>query len=94
MTICQKRLLYTFLIFIFAYPPLLAQNNLMKEITIGELKQVSIAHLLEKLSAKQHFSFAYNNKIIPADSLISLSAYTGPLIGLREKNLGENYEFK
>lgn len=94
MSICKKRSLNTILIFIIAYLPLSAQNNLMKGVTIGEQQQVSIAHLLEKISDKQNFSFAYNNKIIPADSLVSLSAYSGPLLGLLEKILGENYEFK
>jgi hypothetical protein len=90
----MKRLLPAFLILMISYAPLTAQHHLMKGVTIAGQQQVSIAHLLEKLSGKQEFSFAYNNKIVPADSLVSLSGYSGTLLGLLEKILGENYEFK
>lgn len=94
MTICKKRLLPTFFIFIISYSPLLAQSNLLKEVTIGAHKQERIANLLAIISNKQSFSFAYNNKVIPADSLVSVSGYSGTVMGLLEKILGEHYEFK
>lgn len=92
--ISKKQLLYTFFIFIISHSPLLAQSNLMKEVTIGGQTKEPIEQLLEKISGKQNFSFAYNNKVIPADSLVSVSGYRGTLLGLLEKILGENYEFK
>lgn len=69
MIISKKRLLNTYFIFIISYSPLLAQSNLTKAVNIGAQKQESIAHLLKKISAKQNFSFTYNNKVVPADSL-------------------------
>ncbi|WP_158800027.1 hypothetical protein [Pedobacter sp. L105] len=66
----------------------------MKELTIGAQTKEPIAHLLEQISGKQNFSFAYNNKVVPADSLVSVSGYRGTLSGLLEKMLGESYEFK
>lgn len=90
----NKRRLLTIIICLLSYTPLLAQNFLASDITIAPQKQQSIAHLLELLTDKQHFSFAYNNKIVPADSLVSLSAYSGTLLGALDKILGEQYEFK
>ena len=94
MIINKKRFLNTLLISITFYTPLFAQSNLMKQVIIGEQKQEPMAQLLDKISSKQNFYFAYNNKVVPADSLVSVSGYRGTLFSLLEKLLGENYEFK
>jgi hypothetical protein len=94
MIVNKKRLLNTLLISIIFYTPVFAQSNLMKQVTIGEQKQEPMAQLLDKISSKQNFYFAYNNKVVPADSLVSVSGYRGTLFSLLEKLLGENYEFK
>ena len=71
-----------------------AQNNLMKEISIGDIKQQRMSGVLDKIANKGNFYFAYNNKTIPADSIVSVSGYHGTLFNLLDKLLGANYEFK
>ncbi|WP_183556751.1 hypothetical protein [Mucilaginibacter sp. SP1R1] len=71
-----------------------AQSNLMKEVTIGDIKQQRIGKVLDKIASKGNFYFAYNNKTIPADSLVSVSGYRGTLFSLLDKLLGDSYEFK
>ncbi|MDN3549581.1 hypothetical protein [Mucilaginibacter aquaedulcis] len=71
-----------------------AQNNLMKEISIGDIKQQRMASVLDKIASKGNFYFAYNNKTIPADSIVSVSGYHGTLFSLLDKLLGNSYEFK
>jgi len=71
-----------------------AQSYLMKEVSIKEINQQPIASILNKISSKQDFYFAYNNRIIPADSLVSVSGFHGTIFTLLEQLLGGNYEFK
>ncbi|MDR6945121.1 hypothetical protein [Mucilaginibacter pocheonensis] len=71
-----------------------AQGNLMKEVSIGEIKQQRMGSVLDKIASKGDFYFAYNNKTIPADSIVSISGYRGTLFSLLDKLLGESYEFK
>jgi hypothetical protein len=78
----------------FLCTSLRAQNNLMKEISIGDIKQQRMASVLDKIASKGNFYFAYNNKTIPADSMVSVSGYHGTLLSFLDKLLGENYEFK
>ena len=94
--IASKKLIINSLLLLplFFQTPLFAQSNLMKQVSIGELKQQPIARVLDKIATKQDFYFAYNNKIVPADSLVSVSGYRGTLFSLLEKLLGVNYEFK
>ena len=96
MTVNRRLITNTLLLFIplFFSTKLHAQSNLMKQISIGELKQQPMASVLNKIASKENFYFAYNNKIVPADSLVSVSGYRGTLFSLLEKLLGENYEFK
>ncbi|GAA3967280.1 carboxypeptidase-like regulatory domain-containing protein [Mucilaginibacter dorajii] len=75
-------------------PALFAQNNLNKEIILADIKQQPIGKVLDKISNNGSFSFAYNNKTVPADSLVSLPAYRGSLFSLLDRLLGSNYEFK
>jgi len=79
---------------VFFCTSLRAQNNLMKEISIGDIKQQRMASVLDKIASKGNFYFAYNNKSIPADSIISVSGYHGTLFNLLDKLLGDSYEFK
>src|ERR1700749_4010680 len=71
-----------------------AQGYLTKEVSIKEINQQSIASILNKISNKQDFYFAYNNRIIHADSLVSISGFHGTVFNLLEQLLGKNYEFK
>lgn len=94
--IARKKLIINSLLLLplFFHTSLFAQSNLMKQVSIGELKQQPIARVLDKIAGKEDFYFAYNNKIVPADSLVSVSGYRGTLFSLLEKLLGVNYEFK
>lgn len=71
-----------------------AQSYLMKEISIKGVKQQTLASVLNNISTKQDFYFAYNNSIVPADSLVSITAFRGTIFSFLEQTLGEHYEFK
>jgi hypothetical protein len=86
--------LLSLLILILAFKNAGAQGHLTKLVYIGPAKKITIAALLEKISDKQNFSFAYNNNTIPADSLVEVSGYRGTVYNLLEKLLGDNYEYK
>jgi len=96
MTINQKLITRGLALFIPALfcTKLFAQNNLMKEISIGEIKQQRMGSVLDKIASKGNFYFAYNNKTIPADSMVSVAGYHGTLFSLLDKLLGDSYEFK
>jgi hypothetical protein len=66
----------------------------MKEVSIGEIKQQRMGKVLDNIASKGNFYFAYNNKTIPADSIVSVSGYRGTLFSLLDKLLGDSYEFK
>jgi hypothetical protein len=66
----------------------------MKEVSIGEIKQQPMGIVLDKIAHTGDFNFAYNNKTIPADSIVSVTGYRGTLFSLLDKLLGKNYEFK
>jgi len=91
MTVNRKLITYTISLFIpiIFSTKLFAQGNLMKQVTIGELKQQTLASVLNKIANKEDFYFAYNNKIIPADSLVSISGYRGTLFNFLGRLLGE-----
>lgn len=81
------------LLFIYC-PGLSAQNNLMKEVTIGQVNKQRMGKVLDKISHNGNFHFAYNNRTIPADSLVSVSGYRGSIYNLLNTLLGADYEFK
>jgi hypothetical protein len=66
----------------------------MKSIQIDPIKQQRIGSVLQKIAAKGDFTFAYNNRAIPADSLISLNGYQGTIYDFLNNTFGSNYEFK
>lgn len=72
----------------------MAQDNLSRMIAIDNIKQEPMAGVLDKIASKEHFSFAYNNKTVPADSLVSVSRFRGTLVSLLDQMLGRNYEYK
>ncbi|MDN5286674.1 MAG: carboxypeptidase-like regulatory protein [Mucilaginibacter sp.] len=96
MTINRKLITHAILLFIpiVFCTKLYAQGNLMKEVSIGEIKQQPMSSVLDKIASKGNFYFAYNNKTIPADSIVSVSGYRGTLFSLLDKLLGDTYEFK
>ncbi|MFA6087721.1 MAG: hypothetical protein WC743_25400 [Mucilaginibacter sp.] len=71
-----------------------AQGNLTKLINIAEGKPQRIGTLLDKIASKGNFSFAYNNTTVPADSLVSVSGYSGTVFSILEKILGNTYEYQ
>jgi hypothetical protein len=71
-----------------------AQDYMARDITIGEIGQVTIGGLLKKITARSDFNFAYNNKAIPADSIVTVSGYNGTLYNFLAGLFGANYEFK
>lgn len=81
------------LLFIYC-PGLKAQNNLMKEVTIGQMNQQRIGRILDKISHNGNFHFAYNNRTIPADSIVTVAGYRGTIYNLLNTLLGADYEFK
>jgi hypothetical protein len=96
MTFTSKHLLISLSLLIATaiYCPVFAQNNLMKTIAIGDIKRQSISSLLDVISRKGDFYFAYNNKFVPADSLVSISDFHGTVLSLLTNLLGSDYEFK
>ena len=96
MTINRKLLTHAFLLFILIAfcTKVYAQGNLMKEVSIGDIRQQPMSSVLDKIASKGNFYFAYNNKTIPADSIVSISGYRGTLFSLLDKLLGDTYEFK
>jgi hypothetical protein len=71
-----------------------AQGNLMRTISIGDIKQQPMASVFDKIASKERFSFAYNNQTIPGDSLVSVSGFRGTIFSLLDKMLGQRYEYK
>jgi hypothetical protein len=96
MTVTPKLIAHilSFFIPLIFCTKLSAQNNLMKEVSIGEIKQQRMGKVLDNIASKGNFYFAYNNKTIPADSIVSVSGYRGTLFSLLDKLLGDSYEFK
>jgi hypothetical protein len=96
MTVTPKLIAHILSLFIpiIFCTKLCAQNNLMKEVSIGEIKQQRMGKVLDNIASKGNFYFAYNNKTIPADSIVSVSGYRGTLFSLLDKLLGDSYEFK
>lgn len=70
------------------------QHNLMKIVTLNEVKKQPVQQVLEMVADKGDFYFAYNSNTIPADSLVSISAFKGSVFSLLDRLLGNDYEFK
>lgn len=70
------------------------QHNLMKIVTLTEVKKQPVQHVLEMVADRGDFYFAYNSNTIPADSLVSIGAFKGSVFSLLDKLLGNDYEFK
>lgn len=70
------------------------QHNLMKIVTLAEVKKKPVQQVLEMVADKGDFYFAYNSNTIPADSLVSISAFKGSVFSLLDKLFGNDYEFK
>jgi hypothetical protein len=71
-----------------------AQSNLNRVISIDHIEKQQLASVLKKISATGNFNFAYNNKTIPADSVISVNLYHGTIMNFLDKVLGMTYEYK
>jgi hypothetical protein len=71
-----------------------SQSNLLRNIAISEIRQKSIGELLKNVSQTGDFYFSYNNRAIPADSVISFPPYRGTVYVLLSRVLGDEYEFK
>ena len=71
-----------------------AQDYMSRNVTIGNIGQVTIGDLLKKITVRSDFNFAYNNKAIPADSTVVISGYHGTLYNFLGRLFGDDYEFK
>lgn len=71
-----------------------AQSNLFRKITVNKVDHQRIGAVLQSVAVKGQFTFAYNNKAIPADSLISVSGFNGTIYSFLSNTLGPDYEFK
>ncbi|SDT68461.1 hypothetical protein SAMN05216490_4910 [Mucilaginibacter mallensis] len=74
--------------------PANAQDYMTRNITVGNIGQVTIGQLLKKITARSDFNFAYNNKAITADSVVLISGYRGTLYDFLAGLFGPDYEFK
>ena len=71
-----------------------AQDYMSRNVTIGNTGPVTIANLLKRITIRSDFNFAYNNKSIPADSIVTISGYHGTLYNFLARLFGTDYEFK
>nr|WP_199077698.1 hypothetical protein [Pedobacter sp. ASV19] len=69
-----------------------AQDLLHKPISI-DIRQEPLSKALDKIAAAGDFSFSYNGRILPQDSLISISAKQMPLALLLRKVIGPEMEY-
>ncbi len=91
----MRSLLFTFFLLSICFSiPTLAQNNLFRKITVDRINNQRIGSVLQKVAVNGQFTFAYNNKAIPADSLISISGFNGTIYSFLSNTLGPDYEFK
>lgn len=71
-----------------------AQANLAKTVSISNTGKMQLGTLLAKIAGNLQFNFAYNNRDVPADSSIVVTAYNGRLESFLSQLLGANYEFR
>ena len=86
---------FTFLIFLFLSPfkEALAQVNMDKHISI-DVKNQKVANVLSEISKKGGFHFSYNGKIIPKDSLVTVTANNQTVSQTLNHLFGDKYEFE
>lgn len=70
----------------------LAQSILSRTISL-EIKDQRLENVLELMSNKANFFFSYNSNIIPADSLVSISAAGKTIRYILQTILGSGFEF-
>ncbi|WP_214072739.1 hypothetical protein [Mucilaginibacter sp. dw_454] len=92
--IIRLRIFFFCLSFIILSTRVSAQNYLTGQVTIGRIEHQRIGAVLKKISNNAQFTFAYNNQTIPADSLISITAFNGTIYSFLSYTLGPDYEFK
>lgn len=71
-----------------------AQPYLMREIAVSDPGTQRVGDLLDNISERQGFYFAYNSDAVDADRMVTLPDYRGPLVDFLEQTLGDAYEFK
>lgn len=79
---------------VFATQKSFSQVYLARQLSIEAITERQLAEILESISAKGGFHFAYNADRVPADSLVNTTAFDGTLEGYLENLLGDQYEFK
>ncbi len=70
-----------------------SQSNLDRNISLQVSRQ-KLADVLEIISNKGNFYFSYNTRIIPRDSLVSISVLNRPLRQVLAQLLNDTYEFR
>ncbi|MCC8423477.1 carboxypeptidase-like regulatory domain-containing protein [Mucilaginibacter sp. UR6-11] len=78
----------------FCCSGLYAQSYLAQQVSVRNMGRIPVGTVLEKIAQNGNFNFAYNNRVIPADSMVSVAGYNGTLYNFLSQLLGEDYELK
>ncbi|GGC24438.1 hypothetical protein GCM10011386_15500 [Parapedobacter defluvii] len=70
------------------------QGYLVRDVHLRFTAAQSIRDVLDAISKSQNFYFSYNNQVVPADSVITVSRYEGKLLDFLTGTFGPAYEFK
>lgn len=87
----QGILLLTFLLFSAQFS--LAQGLLDQKISVN-FDHIRLADVLKEIGTQGSFYFSYNGKLLPKDSLVSLSLNQQPLYSVMEQLFHGRYEFE
>ena len=71
-----------------------AQSYLAREITVNATDTQRLGDLLDGISTRWGFYFAYNSDVVDADKQVNTPYYRGTLVGFLEQVLGTGYVFK
>lgn len=93
-TILKKVKLWLPLILVFsAFSKAGAQSLLNKSISINA-KQNKLSGVLKEIGQKGGFYFAYNGRLIPQDSLVTIAGTDRPISGILHQLFKEKYDFE
>ncbi len=71
-----------------------AQPYLASEITINHTNAQRLGDLLDSISKRQEFYFAYNSDVVDVDRQVHIPHYRGTLVGFLEQLFSSDYVFK
>ncbi len=82
-----------FLLSVLPAQPLFAQNILSRKISLNAHKK-TVAEALKEIEKKGQFYFSYNNNILKADSIVSISVHDCSIEQLLDKLFDKKYEYR